>query len=57
MDPAQREAIAMESKRLGSEVHRLFNGGKYADALSVAEQQLRLLGGAFPPFRLHRSIS
>ena len=28
-------------------VHRLFNSGRYADALSVAEQQLRLLGESY----------
>ena len=28
-------------------MHRLFNSGRYADALSVAEQQLRLLGESY----------
>ena len=47
MDAVQRERVNAESKRLGQRVHALFGGGQYQEALSVAEQQLRLLKEAY----------
>ncbi|KAG8466033.1 hypothetical protein KFE25_005603 [Diacronema lutheri] len=40
---ADPELVAFESKRLGARVHALFNQGRYAEALEVAEQQRALL--------------
>ena len=39
----QKELVNLESKRLGQRVHQLFNGGKYHEALGVAEEQMKLL--------------
>ena len=39
--------MTLESKRLGARVHELFNGGKYNEALTVAEQQRKLLRDAY----------
>jgi len=47
MDPAQKEAVNAESRRLGQRVHQLFGAGKYNDALDIAEQQMRLLKESF----------
>jgi len=43
IDPQRRELVTLESKRLGQRVHQLFNGGKYREALQVAEEQMKLL--------------
>ena len=47
IDPQQKELVTLESKRLGARVHELFNGGKYNEALTVAEQQRKLLRDAY----------
>ena len=47
IDPAQKEAVNAESRRLGQRVHQLFGEGKYPQALDIAEQQMRLLKESF----------